>query len=214
MSRPGRIYIITDRHAVAAGNDLVDVVAAALTALPPGGALVQLREKDLDDRDLFALACRLAEVTRAHACKLLINDRIDIALASSADGVHLPGRSFSIGAARELGGEGFLVGVSTHSRTEAVAAARAGADLLVFGPIWPTPSKANAVALGVTELAVTAAAVGVAGRSCLYALGGVTTPDRASAAVAAGAHGVAGIRAFIAAADPGATAREFALACS
>jgi thiamine-phosphate pyrophosphorylase len=208
----GRKYIITDRHGVAPGSDLVEVIAASLAALPRGGAVVQLRERDLACRDLFALACRLVEVTRAHSCPLLINDRIDIALASGADGVHLPGRSFSIATARALGGEGFLVGVSTHNRAEAIAAAGAGVDLMVFGPVWPTPSKANAVALGIGELAATAAAVATMDSSYLYALGGVDGPAQASAAVAAGAHGVAGIRAFIAAADPAVATRAFARA--
>ena len=93
---------------------------------------MQLREKDLAARDLYALARRLLEVAHRHRCQLLINDRIDVALAAGADGVHLPEKGLPIAVARRLGRPGsFIVGVSVHGADAAGAAARDGADLVV-----------------------------------------------------------------------------------
>lgn len=212
---PGRLYLITDRRACAAGRDLVEVVEAALTGVPPGGALVQLREKDLGTRELLALARRLLAVTAPRRCPLLVNDRIDVALAAGADGVHLPEQSFDVATARALGGASFLVGASTHSAEAAAEAAGAGADLVVCGPVWSTPSKPGARAMGPDGLAHVAETVAAASPACkLFALGGVDTPERAREAVARGAWGAAGIRAFIAAQDPGAAAAAFARAAA
>lgn len=204
----GRLILVTDRGQ-ADGRDLVDVVDAALGALPPASAIVQLREKDLVPRDLYALARRLLEVTHHHRCPLLINDRIDVALAAGADGVHLPERGLPIAVARRLGRPGsFTVGVSVHGADAAGAAARDGADLIVCGPIWETPSKRGlGEPLGEAVLAQAQRAIAGAGAAArLYAIGGVTAPERAQAAVRAGAHGVAVVRAVMAAADPAAAA--------
>ncbi len=206
-----RIMLVTDRQQ-AAGRELVDLVDAALAGLPPASALVQLREKDLAPRELYALARRLLEVTHRHRCQLLVNDRIDVALAAGADGVHLPDRGLPIAAARRLGRPGsFVIGVSVHGADAAGAAARDGADLVVCGPIWPTPSKRDMgeplgeAALAQAKKAIAGAGAGAAAK--LYAIGGVTGPERAEAAVRAGAHGVAVVRAIVAAADPAAAAR-------
>jgi thiamine-phosphate pyrophosphorylase len=205
----GRLIIVTDRGR-AEGRDLIDVVDAALGALPPASALVQLREKDLVARDLYALARRLLEVTHRHRCLLLVNDRIDVALAAGADGVHLPEKGLPIAVARRLGRPGsFVIGVSVHGADAAGAAARDGADLIVCGPIWETPSKRGlGEPLGEAVLAQAQRAIAGAGAAArLYAIGGVTGPERAQAAVRAGAHGVAVVRAVMAAADPAAAAR-------
>src|SRR5688572_9010411 len=135
--------VVTDRRAAEAhGREVVDVVARALAGLPSGGALVQLREKDLPARELLQLARALIEVAHERRCLLLVNDRIDVALAAGADGVHLPESGLPIAAARRLSHPGrFLVGTSVHSADAAGAAARDGADLIVCGPVWDTPSK-------------------------------------------------------------------------
>lgn len=208
----GRLYLITDQSATG-GRDLGAVVEAALAGVPAGALLVQLRAPELGAGALLALARRLRAITAARGALLLVNDRLDVAIAVGADGVHLPERGLDIATVRAVAGPDFLVGVSRHSAGDAAAAARAGADLVVCGPVWPTPSKPGATPLGLDALAQ--AAAGVAGeaagrspgrRTRLYALGGVDTPERARAARAAGAHGVASIRAFCAAADPGAAA--------
>jgi thiamine-phosphate pyrophosphorylase len=206
----GRIILVTDRQQTASGRDLIDVVDGALGALPPASALVQLREKDLAPRDLYALARRLLEVVHRHRCQLLVNDRIDVALAAGADGVHLPEKGLPIAVARRLGRPGsFIVGVSVHGADAAGAAARDGADLVVCGPIWQTPSKRDlGEPLGVAALAQAKKAIAGAGAAArLYAIGGVTGPAEAEASVRAGAHGVAVVRAIVAADDPAAAAR-------
>ena len=186
------VYLVTDR-AQTNGRPLVDVVAAALQG---GVRAVQLRERDLTTPALLALAERLRELTQRCGAALLINDRIDVALACDADGVHLPARSFSIAEARALLGRTRLIGVSAHRAAEVAAATAAGADFAVLGPIYDTPSKrAYGAPLGPAVLAE-ARAAGMP----LFAIGGI---DRERiAAVRAHADGVAVIRAVLSAADP------------
>jgi len=183
---------VTDRHATA-GRDLVAVVRAALDAGLPA---VQLRDKDLPGRPLLALAEQLRAATARTGALLLVNDRIDVALAAGADGVHLGGGSVPVEAARVLLGAAALIGVSTHAPGEAPA----GADFAFFGPVWETPSKSGAQGEALLARAVAAAAVPV------LAIGGVTA-ERVAAVRAAGAAGVAVIRAILAAPDPGAATR-------
>ena len=197
-----RLYLVTDRRATA-GRPLVEVVRAALAGAPAdarGAVAVQLREKDLEGRALFELARDLRDVTRAAGAALFINDRVDVALAVGADGVHLGGRSLAPADVVRIA-PGLAIAVSTHARGEVEAAARQNAAVrfAVFGPIWDTPSKRPYGApVGVRALRE-ASEVGLP----LLALGGVT-PARVSACVAAGAAGVACIRAILEADDPGA----------
>jgi len=203
----GRLLLVTDRRVARAhGRDLVDAVGQVLAGVPPGGALVQLREKDLPARELLQLARALLEVVHARRCLLLVNDRVDVALAAGADGVHLPGAGLPIAAARRLSHPGrFLVGTSVHGADAAGAAARDGADLVVCGPVWDTPSKRELgiPPIGLAELGAAARAIAQTGSPArLYAIGGITDPENASAASAAGAHGVAAIRGLFGSADP------------
>jgi thiamine-phosphate pyrophosphorylase len=188
-----RLVLVTDRHA-AAGRDLVAVVAAALDAGLPA---VQLREKDLPGRPLLALAEELRAVTARTGALLFVNDRIDVALAAGADGVHLGGGSVPAAVARRLLGERALIGVSTHSPGEAPP----DADFAFFGPVWETPSKTGTQGEARLAEAVRAASIPV------LAIGGVTAA-RIPAVRAAGAHGVAVIRAILAAPDAAAATRE------
>jgi len=191
------LYLITDSEA-SAPRSVADVVAAALAALPPGAAWVQLRDKQASGSALLSSARELVEIVRARDCRLLINDRVDVALAAGADGVHLPENGFDVAAVRALA-PGLLVGVSAHG-----PAPVAGADFAVCGPIWPTPSKARYGApLGPGVLAEAKAAAPYP----VLAIGGIDSVDRARAALAAGADGVACIRAIMSARDPGAAAR-------
>lgn len=193
-----RVYLVTDR-AQTNGRPLVDVVSAALQG---GVDALQLRERGLTTRALLTLAMELRAVTRAAGAALLINDRVDVALTCDADGVHLPGHSFRVAEARALLGPERLIGVSTHHPDEVAAAAAAGADFAVLGPICATPSKAAyGPPLGLAALARARAATALP----LFAIGGL---DVASAAAARlrGATGVAVIRAVLAAADPAAAA--------
>ena len=152
-----------------------------------GVRAVQVREKDLDDRAVL----ELARQARAVLPTVLVNGRLDLALAAGADGAHLPADGVPVAALRRRFGDGVLLGVSTHSVEEVERALRDGADYVTFGPVWPTPSKERyGPPLGVEALA-RAARVGIP----VYALGGVML-SRFGAAAAAGAAGVAGIRLF------------------
>jgi len=155
--------------------------------------LVQLREKNLSARSLFELTTRAAELTRGSRTRLLVNDRSDIAVAARADGVHLTTRSLPARVVREAFGRRLLIGVSTHTLSEARAARDDGADFAVFGPIFETPSKlAYGPPLGLDELSATALSLKP---FPLLALGGITRANAANA-LRAGAVGIAGISLF------------------
>jgi thiamine-phosphate pyrophosphorylase len=193
------VHLITDRTLA---PDLAARAAAALAGLPRGVAAVHLREKDLGGRELLALARALVEVCRARGQVLLVNDRVDVALAARADGVHLPSAGIPPADARRLLGAGALVGVSCHSTADVERARAAGASYATFSPIHDTPSKREyGPPLGVAALRG-AARLGLP----LVALGGID-PARAVEARAAGASGVAAIRAWLAGDDPAGAVR-------
>ena len=193
--RPGfRLYVVTDRQQTA-GRPLTEVIAAAARG---GLGAVQLREKDLGARELYDLGATLQEALHGHRVPLLINDRIDVALALNAAGVHLAGHSLSTRTARRVLGAEKLLGVSTHSRDAARRAADEGADFVVFGPVFPTPSKlAYGPPQGLTRLAEVARDVPVP----VIGIGGIN-PANLAQVMQAGAHGVAMIRAVLAAPNP------------
>ena len=191
---------MTDRHQTG-GRDLLEVVGQALRA---GVRAVQLREKDLATRDLYHLAGKLLAVTREAGAALLINDRVDVAMALPADGVHLTRRSLPPKEARELLGPARLIGISCHSLAEVREAVDGGADFVVLGPIFETPSKMPYGAPLTTALLQQARA---ATTLPVLAIGGIN-PARVSEVMAAGADGVAVISAVMAALDPGAAVSE------
>jgi thiamine-phosphate pyrophosphorylase len=193
------VHLITDRAIVA---DPAARLAEAVRALPPGSVAVHLREKELGGRALLELGLRLAEVCRAHGQQLLVNDRLDVASACGAAGVHLPASGVAPAEARRLLGPGALIGVSCHTASEVRRAREGGADYATFSPIWETPSKlAFGAPLGLEALRA-ASRLGLP----LVALGGVGVA-RAGEAFAAGASGVAVIRAWLTGPDPGAVVR-------
>jgi len=187
-----RLYCVTDRRHTA-GRPLVEVIHAALDG---GVRAVQLREKDLEGGALYQLAAQLRALTARYQARLLINDRLDVALAVEADGVHLGQTSFPAAAARRLLGPGKLIGVSTHNPTEIAAAA--GADFVVFGPVYATPSKA---AYGEPQGLVRLRQAVALSPAPLLAIGGITA-KRVAQVLTTGAHGVSVISALSAAPDP------------
>jgi thiamine-phosphate pyrophosphorylase len=196
------LYLITDRNQVAAGHTLLSAVEAALQG---GVNAVQLREKDLSAEELFPLARELRKLSRHYGARLLINDRIDLAMAVEADGVHLGGHSLPVGVVRQIIGPDMLVGVSTHCLADIQRAAGQGADFVTFGPVYATPSKAAfGPPQGVQALAH------ACGSSCLpvFALGGMT-PSRAVEAYRAGAAGIALIAAILSNPTPLKAAESF-----
>ncbi|MGH7337777.1 MAG: thiamine phosphate synthase [Myxococcota bacterium] len=185
MSIP-RLWAVTDRRLLGAAD--WRAWCAGLAAL--GVRALQVREKDVDDRVLFELATA-ARGAFPRPGRLVLNRRFDVALAADADGVHLPAAGLAIEPVRAAAPAGFLVGRSTHSLAEIAAARDAGADYVFFGPILATPSKSGrGIPHGISSL-TRAAAEGVP----VIAIGGLDETN-ARAALDAGAHGVAAIRAF------------------
>ena len=131
------LYLVTDRRATA-GRGLPWVLEQALEG---GVRAVQLREKDLGGRELLELARAVKRLCDGYGAELFINDRVDVALAADAAGVHLAANSVPVETARELLGPDRKIGVSTHSLEEVLAAAEAGADFVLFGPVYLTTSK-------------------------------------------------------------------------
>ena len=193
------LYLITDRHQTA-GRPLATVVEQALQG---GVRAVQLREKDLASRDLYALAVQLRHITNLYQARLIINDRLDIAKASNADGVHLGAGSLPVAEARRLLGPGHAIGYSAHSLQEARLAEKDGASFITMGPVFHTPSKAAYGApLGLQLFREACVALDIP----VYALGGINLLN-CTKPMAAGAHGIALISGIIAAPDPLSTAK-------
>ena len=195
-----RLYLITDR--AASPRPPVEVVEECLGA---GLRAVQLREKDLEVRALLALATPLREATRHHGARLLINDRADVALAVGADGVQRTHASLPVAALREITPPGFLIGASAHSAAEAREVAAQGADFVVFGPVYDTPSKRR---YGPPQGLAALEAAAAASTRPLLAVGGIT-PERVGEVRAAGAAGVAVIGAIYGAARPADATKAF-----
>ncbi len=200
---------MTDRRATA-GRPLATVVEEALrgiagSGLPPHEVAVQLREKDLSGQPLVELARALRDKTAAAGVKFLVNDRVDVALAVGADGVHLGGESLTPADARAIA-PALAVGISAHGIDELLAGAPY-ATFAFFGPIFDTPAKRRyGPPLGTAALTA-ATAIGVP----LIAIGGIE-PATVDGVLAAGARGVACIRAVMAAPDPAAAVHALARA--
>jgi thiamine-phosphate pyrophosphorylase len=187
-----RLYLITDRKV--ARSPLPEAVRLALEG---GVRAVQLREKDLPVRELLSLARELRPITREFGAKLFINDRVDVAVAVDADGVHLGHQSIPVGAARKIVGTSMLIGVSTHNMEEAKAAQVGGADFITFGPIFETPSKANLMhPVGVKGLSSVVSGVEVP----IFALGGIKS-GLIGDILASGSYGISMISAILGSKD-------------
>lgn len=191
MKRRPLTYLISDGSTKNVESaSLVRLVQAAVNA---GVDLIQIREKHLTSAQLFALTSKVVAISSNTKTRVLVNDRADVAIAARADGVHLTESSVPVTAIRQRLGAGLLLGVSTHSLDGVIAARGGGADLIVFGPIFPPTSKpALSAPVGVTRLneAVTAA-----GPVPVFALGGVGLSNFESC-LAVGAAGIAAISLF------------------
>lgn len=196
------LYVITDAK-LSRGRATVQVVQAALRG---GATIVQYRNKLATTREMVEEGLQLLEVCRAHGVPLVVNDRIDVALAIGADGVHVGDDDMPVGMARKLLGRSKLLGVSADSVARAQAAAADGADYLGVGAIFATGSKADAGApiglQGLLQIArvSTLPIVGIAGINA----------RNAASVIRSGASGVAVISAVVQAEDVEAAARELA----
>ena len=196
-----RLIVITD-SGLAAPRDVADVTGAALSA---GAPAVQLRDKILPPRDLLPLARRLRADTQAAGALFFVNDRLDLALAVGADGVHLGPDDLPVAAARRVTPPGFLIGHSADDPGAARAAVAAGADYIGCGTVFSTRTKADAGAvIGIARLAEVVASVNVP----VVGVGGITV-RRAPEAFAAGAAGCAVVGAVMGAGDPERAVRRF-----
>jgi thiamine-phosphate pyrophosphorylase len=195
------LTLVTDR-AQTGGRELVPVIGECLAAGLPA---IQLREKDLGAAELARLGHALRALTAERRALLIVNDRVDVALAVGADAVQRTSTSLPIADILAVSDKRLRVGASVHSVAEAVAAAEAGADWIVFGPVYDTPSKRRyGPPQGLGLLAEVARAV----RIPVVAIGGIT-PERVPEVRRAGAHGVAVISAILAAASPATATRQF-----
>ena len=197
---------VTDRRSLAAtgsGEPRKTLLLKIEAAAGAGVDWIQIREKDISGRDCALLtreALQRAAKSRASSTartRIIVNDRVDVALTENADGVHLGEKSLPVAEAKRLvvdrgARNDFVIGVSCHSLDAARSAARDGADYLFFGPVFATPSKAAFGApQGLERLATVCREVAIP----VLAIGGITLAN-ASACLAAGASGIAGIRLF------------------
>lgn len=188
---------------------VVQCLTAVLSAVPPGSIAVQLRSPRLSSAALYERALWLRDLTARHGAPLLINDRVDVALAVGADGVHLPGHGLPAHSLRRWLGSGLQICAAAHSVAEARLLAQAGADAVTLSPIWPTPSKpALPVAQGgVQPLGQSILAQAVRQLAVpVFALGGIDSIERAAACASLGAR-IACLRALVSADPKSASAR-------
>jgi thiamine-phosphate diphosphorylase len=195
------LCMVTDRrrafHQAAGGaahhEDLEDaLVRSVVLAARAGIDLVQVRERDLEGAALTRVLSRCVGAVAGTRTRVLVNDRLDCALAAGAHGVHLPGHGVAASRVRHIVPRGFLIGRSVHDASEAArVTGEGGLDYLVFGTVFPTPAKADVAPAGLRGLAAAAAATPLP----VLAIGGVTV-DRANEVARTGAAGVAAIGMF------------------
>lgn len=190
--------LITDRNQCK--RPLLKTIESALKG---GVKTVQLREKGLATRDLYSLACELRKITSDFKANFIVNDRVDIALAVEADGVHLGWQSLPFPVVRRLVGSERLIGVSTHNRQEALQAQSGGADYVTFGPVFDTPSKAGLLnPTGVEEIQRLKKEIHIP----IVALGGINERN-VEAVLDEGTDGIAVISSIMQSDDPEKAAR-------
>jgi len=196
-----RLTLVTDRTQTR-GRELVSVVGDCLAAGLPA---VQVREKDLGAAELAVLCRRIRGLTQDTRALLIVNDRVDVALAVGAEGVQRTATSLTVEDIRAIADKRLRIGASIHSLPDALQAELEGADWLVFGPVYDTPSKRMyGPPQGLDKLARVAAAV----RIPVVAIGGLT-PERVREVRRAGARGVAVVSSILAADSPADATRRF-----
>jgi thiamine-phosphate pyrophosphorylase len=191
--RDAHLYLVADRRGLDHALD---------GALAGGADLVQLRDKQATDDELLAAAVRVRERCAAHGALFILNDRPDLAAAAGADGVHVGQDDMPVARAREIVGDGAIVGLSTHSIAQADAGAGSGADYIAVGPVHATPTKEGRPAIGLEPVRHAAAHIDLP----WFAIGGIDA-DTVDEAVAAGARRAVIVRAIAHAPDPEAVTR-------
>jgi thiamine-phosphate pyrophosphorylase len=187
---PPLVYVITAGAAtdLTIEDDIERLSEQFRTAVNAGVDLIQVREKSLSGLNLFRVATAAVQAARNSRTRVLINDRVDVAMAAEADGVHLPSDGFRPYVVRQALSKELMLISSVHSESEAAEAFHHGADAVMFGPIYETPGKA---AMGISALRRVCSTVNVP----VIAVGGINE-ENAAHVIHAGAAGVAGIRSF------------------
>ena len=194
------LYLVTDRG-LARGRTNLEIVRAAVYG---GATVVQLREKDCSTRDFIEQALTIKDFLKARGIPMIINDRVDVAQAVKADGVHLGQTDMPLEMAKGILGDSMIIGISAESLQDAIEAEKGGADYLGVSPIYATPTKTDtAPPLGLGGLRAIHKAV----RLPLVGIGGLNK-DNSADVIRNGAEGVAVVSAIVAANDPEAAARE------
>jgi thiamine-phosphate pyrophosphorylase len=192
------LYLVTDRG-LARGRSTFDIVKAAVSG---GVTCVQLREKDCSTLEFIEQALAIKNFLEEREVPLIINDRLDVALAVAADGVHLGQSDMPLETARKIAGPSMLIGISAESVQDAVEAEKGGADYLGVSPIYATPTKTDTVPpLGLEGLRKIRKRVEIP----LVGIGGLNTSNAAEV-IRNGADGIAVVSAIVAAEDPGTAA--------
>lgn len=195
------LYVIVD-EGLRVGENIPQLMEAVLEG---GADAIQFRAKHLSKRGYYEKAASLLPIARRYEVPFFVNDHLDVALAISADGLHLGQNDLPCAAARQLVPPNMLLGISTHSVREAEKAAAAGADYVAIGSVFPTRTKENPEAIVGTQI-ITAVRSSL-GKKTLIAIGGIDAAN-AGEVIRAGADGVAVASAVISADDPGSAARK------
>ncbi|MBV8670845.1 MAG: thiamine phosphate synthase [Candidatus Eremiobacteraeota bacterium] len=197
-----RIYLIAD-----ASPRMQPIEAFVRAAVAGGVGMVQLREKHMTDVELLDVARRYAAVCTELGIPFILNDRLDLALACGADGVHLGQDDLPVPSSRAIAGEDFIIGLSTHTRGQIDIAAHLPADYIGVGPIHATPTKQGRPAVGTALVSYAAAHAG----QPFFAIGGIE-PENVAELIESGARGVSVLRWISNAPDPRSAARALAQA--
>jgi thiamine-phosphate pyrophosphorylase len=188
------VYLVTDRK-LARGRSTVEIVEAAIHG---GVSCVQLREKECSTREFIQEALAIRELLVRHSIPLIVNDRVDVALAVKADGVHLGQNDMPCSMARQMLPDTMIIGISAESLDDAVAAEKDGADYIGVSPVFATPTKTDTTSpLGLKGLRAIRAAV----NTPLVGIGGLDAQN-AKEAIQNGADGIAVVSAIVSARDP------------
>jgi len=201
---PPGICLVTDRR-IAGERPIVEVVRGAIAG---GVTMIQVREREMPCGALLENVRAILEMAAGIRVRVVVNDRLDVALIARADGVHLPAEGLPIPETRRVAGRRLKIGRSVHSLAEARKAEREGADYLIFGPVFETPDKAPfGPPQGTAALRKVAESVAIP----VWAIGGIT-PENAATLKEIPIAGVAAIRALVGAADPAEAVRALARA--
>lgn len=192
-----RLYLVTD------ASDKRDYAAFLAEVIEAGVGMVQLRDRALTDKELIAVARVFAQACRDNGALFIVNDRVDIALLSGADGVHVGQDDAQPDDVRKITGADFIIGLSTHTPDQIDAANKTSADYIGVGPIFETPTKPGRPAVGLDLVRYAARAA----QKPFFAIGGIDGSNAASV-VDAGAQSISVLRAISTAADPAAATRE------